>query len=120
MYTSNDVTIRVGQQLQLNCTVVRAVNSSKVQFSWYHGTQRLTNFTRPLNNKTVQLVINNVSWSDNGRYVCRERSSNRVQPVSVMVRVGGKLRMWCLLSLIIIIINNNIIIHVVMMQQSAQ
>lgn len=83
------MTIRVGQQLQLNCTVLGAVNPSQVQFSWYHGTQRLTNLTRQLNDKTIQLLINNVSWGDDGTYVCRENTSNRVQPMSVLVRVGG-------------------------------
>ena len=102
LYTSNDVTIRVGEKLRLNCTVVRVVNSSKVEFSWYHGTQRLTKLTRSLDNKTIQLLINNVSWSDNGTYVCRENTSNRVQPASVTVRVGGKFRsVQCLLSFII-------------------
>ena len=103
LYTSNDVTIRVGQQLQLNCTVLRAVNPSRVQFSWYHGTQRLTNLTRQLNDKTIQLLINNVSWSDKGTYVCRENTSNRVQPVSVMVRVGGKFRNYTVFIVIILL-----------------
>ena len=93
LYTSNDVTVRVGEQLQLNCTVVRAVNSSEVQLLWYHGTQRFTNLTRKLSNETIQLEISHVSWSDNGTYVCREHKSNRVQPASVTVRVGGKFRM---------------------------
>lgn len=88
LYTSSDMTIRLGQQLLLNCTVLGAVNPSQVQFSWYHGTQRLTNLTRQLNDKTIQLLINNVSWSDSGTYVCRENTSNRVQPMSVTVRVG--------------------------------
>ena len=104
LYTPNDVTIRVGEKLQLNCSVAGVVNSSKVQFSWYHGTRRLTKLTRPLNDRTVQLLINNVSWSDNGTYVCRENTRNRVQPVSVTVRVGGKFRfnkVQCLLSVII-------------------
>jgi len=88
LYTPNDVTIRVGEKLQLNCTLVRVVNSSKVEFPWYHGTQRLIKLTRPLDNKTIQLLINNVTWSDNGTYVCRENTSNRVQPAIVTVRVG--------------------------------
>lgn len=93
LYTSNDETIRVGEQLQLNCTVVRAVNSTEVQLSWYYGVQRLTNLTRKLSNETIQLVISHVSWSDSGIYVCKENHTDRVQPMSVMVRVGGKFRM---------------------------
>ena len=88
--TSNDVTIRVGKQVQLNCTVVKAVDSAEVQFSWYHGNLRLTNLTRQLSNETIQLLISNVSWSDNGTYVCKGNTDNRVQPVSVTMRVGGK------------------------------
>ena len=101
--TSNDVTIRVNQQLQLNCTVLGAVNPSQVQFSWYHGTQRLTNLTRRLNEKTIQLQINNISWSDKGTYVCRENTSNRVQPVSVMVRVGGRFQNYAVVIVIILL-----------------
>ena len=91
LHISSDVTIRVGKQLQLNCTIVGAVNSSRVQLSWYRGNQELTNLTRKLSNETVQLVIDHVSWINNGTYVCRENNhSNRVHPESVLVTVGGK------------------------------
>lgn len=92
MSTSSDVIIRVRKQLKLNCTIIGAVNSSNVQLSWYHGGQELSNVTRKLNNKTIQLVIDHVSWINNGSYTCRENNGERVQPKSVMVRVGGKFK----------------------------
>ena len=92
--TSSDVTIRVGRQLQLNCTIVGAANLSKVQLFWYRDNQRLTNLTRKLSTETIQLVIDQVGWISNGTYVCRENDSNRVQPKSVMVRVGGKFKLY--------------------------
>lgn len=93
MNTSSDVTIRVHKQLKLNCTIAGAINSSSVQLSWYRGGQELSNVTRKLSNKKVQLVIDHVSWINNGSYTCRENSGERVEPKSVMVRVGGKFKM---------------------------
>lgn len=64
LITSSDVTVRVGEQLQLNCTVVGADNSSKYQLSWYHGKQKLgENVIAKLRNNTVQVNIDAVDWN---------------------------------------------------------
>lgn len=87
--TSNDVTIRVGKLLQLNCSIIGAANSS--QLSWYHGNQSLSNHTTKLSNETIQLIIEQVDWINNGSYVCKEKGKdNTVQPKSVAVTIGGK------------------------------
>ncbi|KAJ7370572.1 hypothetical protein OS493_031307 [Desmophyllum pertusum] len=92
--TSSDVTIRVGRQLQLNCTIVGAANLSKVQLFWYRDNQRLTNLTRKLSTETIQLVIDQVGWTSNGTYVCSENDSNRVQPKSVMIFPAPPQDVW--------------------------
>lgn len=86
--TPSDVIIRVGERLELNCSIVRTMNSSSQHLSWYYGEQRLTNRTNKLNNDTLQLVIENVSWSNNGTYICKEIGSSNVLPKHVLVRVG--------------------------------
>lgn len=85
--TSNDVTIRVGKLLQLNCSIIGAANSS--QLSWYRGNQSLSNHTTKLSNETIQLIIEQVDWINNGSYVCKEKGKNNiVQPKSVAVTIG--------------------------------
>ena len=91
LITSSDVTVRVGEQLQLNCTVMGSDNSSKYQLSWYHGKQKLgENVIAKLRNNTVQVNIDPVDWKDNGSYVCKETANSGLQPRSVVVRVGGR------------------------------
>lgn len=80
----------------LNCSLlVGAKNVStvyKYQLSWFHGAQELTNATKKLSNRTIQLVIDHVSWSNNGTYVCRDTIKEiNVEPVKVLVKVGGEL-----------------------------
>ena len=89
--TSRDVTRRVGEQLTLNCTIIGTKNLSNYQLSWYHGTQRLAHMTKKLSNTTIQLVIDHVSWNNNGTYVCQGTGLNSVQTKDVLVRVGGEL-----------------------------
>ncbi|KAM7426035.1 hypothetical protein ABFA07_022620 [Porites harrisoni] len=89
LITSSDVTVRVGEQLQLNCTVVGADNSSKYQLSWYHGKQKLgENVIAKLRNNTVQVNIDAVDRNNNGTYVCKETANSGLLPRSVVVRVG--------------------------------
>ncbi|CAH3194769.1 unnamed protein product, partial [Porites evermanni] len=89
LITSSDVTVRVGEQLHLNCTVVGADNSSKYQLSWYHGKQKLgENVIAKLRNNTVQVNIDPVDWNNNGTYLCKETANSGLQPRSVVVRVG--------------------------------
>lgn len=96
LITSSDVTVRVGEQLQLNCTVVGADNSSKYQLSWYHGKQKLgENVIAKLRNNTVQVNIDAVDWNNNGTYVCKETANSGLQPRSVVVRVGGRSSSYC-------------------------
>ena len=99
LITSSDVTVRVGEQLQLNCTVVGADNSSKYQLSWYHGKQKLgENVIAKLRNNTVQVNINAVDWNNNGTYVCKETANSGLLPRSVVVRVGGRSSSYCALT----------------------
>ena len=91
--SSSDTTIRVGEPLRLNCSIIGAVNASQVQLCWYHGNQSLSNLTRRLSNETIQLVIDQVSWINNGSYVCKEKGRFGVQPKSVMVIIGGKYKL---------------------------
>lgn len=91
MHTSCDVTVRLGERLQINCTIFGALgNFSKYQLSWYRGAQRLTNITKTLNNETIQLVIDHVDWDNNGMYICKGNGRIGVQPKHVAVTVGGK------------------------------
>ena len=99
LITSSDVTVRVGEQLQLNCTVVGADNSSKYQLSWYHGKQKLgENVIAKLKNNTVQVNIDAVDWNNNGTYVCKETANSGLQPRSVVVSVGGRSSSYCALT----------------------
>ena len=99
LITSSDVTVRVGEQLHLNCTVVGADNSSKYQLSWYHGKQKLgENVIAKLRNNTVQVNIDPVDWNNNGTYLCKETANSGLQPRSVVVRVGGRSSSNCALT----------------------
>lgn len=93
LISTEDQTIRVGENLVLNCSLlVGANNVSTVyeyQLSWFHGAQELTNATRKLGNGTIQLVIDHVSWNNEGTYVCRDTIKKiNVEPVKVHVKVG--------------------------------
>lgn len=93
LISTKDQTIRVGERLVLNCSLlVGANNVSTVyeyQLSWFRGAQELTNATRKLGNGTIQLVIDHVSWSNDGSYVCRDTIEKiNVEPVKVHVKVG--------------------------------
>lgn len=93
LISTKDQTIRVGERLVLNCSLLlRANNVSTVyeyQLAWFHGAQELTNATRKLGNGTIQLVVDHVSWNNDGTYVCRDTIKKiNVEPVKVHVKVG--------------------------------
>lgn len=96
LISTKDQTIRVGERLVLNCSLlVGPKNVSTVyeyQLSWFHGALEVTNATGKLGNGTIQLVVDHVSWNNDGTYVCRDTIKKiDVEPVKVHVKVGGEL-----------------------------
>ena len=87
-----EVYLAVDEPGELNCTINEAVHMSKQLVAWKHDGQWLFPRTRWINNRTVQLKFEVVSYEDDGIYLCgvnttSEESNNIFK--NVTVHVGG-------------------------------
>lgn len=89
-----EVYIAVNNTLELNCSINATVhNIHPTQLGWKHKALTLVNFTRIVNNSTIQLRKNHTQYDDAGVYECGLNDSSKFQSLQkIVVIVGGMLQ----------------------------